>query len=273
MQIQFTINDQTWQADLSKPYPLFITQTFDNAQPNHFGVEFATKMPVPVGNAVGDTRQGFSCNFSQIRMIPHCNGTHTECVGHIVDIRINLEQCNVPPFMMAAVLTFQPELCKNFDESYRPPLAADDLVITRKQCREKLATVAANVEALIVRTMPNDPDKKRRRYGDDCPTPFFTCEAIEWLNEQSIQHLLVDFPSIDRMDDDGLLTNHHLFWNVAENSHQLSDAVQMNKTITEMIYVDSSIEDGVYLLGNQFPAMATNAVPSRPVIYSITRQE
>ena len=36
------------------------------------------------------------------------------------------------------------------------------------------------------------------------------------LAATGIRHLLVDFPSIDRMHDGGRLTNHHLFWNVPE---------------------------------------------------------
>jgi hypothetical protein len=34
-----------------------------------------------------------------------------------------------------------------------------------------------------------------------------------------------------------------------------------------MIYVDDAVPDGVYLLNLQLPVMATDAVPSNPVIF------
>ncbi len=42
-----------------------------------------------------------------------------------------------------------------------------------------------------------------------------------------------------------------------------------NKTITEMIFAPSSLEDGSYLLNLQIPAFVPDAAPSRPIIYKI----
>ncbi len=43
-----------------------------------------------------------------------------------------------------------------------------------------------------------------------------------------------------------------------------------DKTITEMIFVDDEIRDGLYLLNLQMPAFPTDAAPCRPVIYALT---
>ena len=44
------------------------------------------------------------------------------------------------------------------------------------------------------------------------PAPFFTNDAIKYLSSLNIQHLIVDIPSIDRMNDNGILGNHRIFW-------------------------------------------------------------
>ena len=72
------------------------------------------------------------------------------------------------------------------------------------------------------------------------------------------------------MYDDGLLTNHHLFWKVAENTHQMGSDSRQDRTITEMIYVDDAMGDGWYLLNLQVPAFGTDAAPSRPLLTRIT---
>ncbi len=44
------------------------------------------------GEFLGDTRSGGSCNAEVLTLTPHCNGTHTECIGHITDERITLAE-------------------------------------------------------------------------------------------------------------------------------------------------------------------------------------
>ena len=101
------------------------------------------------------------------------------------------------------------------------------------------------------------------------PPPFFSTDAIKFILSLGVNHLLVDFPSIDRAFDEGKLTNHHLFWNVPEGSHEVNASDVSQKTITEMIYVDNEIKDGCYLLDLQIASFKADASPSRPVIYEI----
>ena len=69
-------------------------------------------------------------------------------------------------------------------------------------------------------------------------------DAAAWLAARGVQHLLVDMPSIDREEDQGKLLAHHAFWNYPTDP-------RMEATITEMVFVDDSIADGLYLLNLQ----------------------
>ena len=106
---------------------------------------------------------------------------------------------------------------------------------------------------------------------DTDPPPFFSTEAIGYLIDVGVEHLLVDFPSIDRMRDQGTLSNHRLFWNVPPSCRTLSGETGSRKTVTEMIFVPDGIPDGLYLLDIAFPAFLSDAAPCRPVIYPLVR--
>jgi hypothetical protein len=83
-----TINGRTYEFDYRRRSTSRSRLNFNGPQPNAYGVERARSIPCAAGDLVGDTRQGGSCNFEQYTFIPHCNGTHTECVGHITNERI-----------------------------------------------------------------------------------------------------------------------------------------------------------------------------------------
>ena len=72
-------------ADLADPLPIAVPLDFDGPQPGFHGAPAAASRPLRGGNFIGDTREGGSCNCDQVTLVPHCNGTHTECVGHLTD--------------------------------------------------------------------------------------------------------------------------------------------------------------------------------------------
>ena len=84
---------------------------------------------------------------------------------------------------------------------------------------------------------------------------FFSIEAISYLVSLGVKHLLVDIPSVDRLFDDGHLIAHNIFW---ETEKKKLNPKSINKTITEMIYVADSINDGQYLLNLQIPPFVTD---------------
>jgi len=263
-------HDQWYRCQLSQGKSVAIELQFDGPQPNHFGAPTATSQPLQIGQFVGDTRQGGSCNVSEIKMVPHCNGTHTETVQHIVHQEISIGQAATESFMLGLLISVETVPVTQTSDSYRPALNPDDRVITAAAIQSAIRNDAVSQPtALIVRTKPNTTEKIWQSYGEDNAPPFFTIEAMGVISRLGITHLLVDLPSIDRMYDEGKLTNHHLFWNVPENTHQLIDGSLVEKTITEMIYVDDSIQDGIVLVNLQIPPFSGDAAPSRPMLWPL----
>ena len=270
MKIIFQIDGVAYESDSGTGTPIAIPLDFDGPQPNHFGAPKARQVALELGGFVGDTRKGGSCNVETLSLVPHCNGTHTESIGHIVNEDVYVGHQAAGAFLTASLVTVQPnrwgEQADRVD-SYRPPLDDNDWVIDRKMLEQAAAGLdLAPTDALIIRTATSIP-KKTVAYGETNPPAFFTVEAMQWIVEQDFRHLLVDLPSVDRMYDDGLLTNHHLFWFVPEGSHELHADSRQDKTITEMVLVPESLKDGLYLLNLQIPALCTDAVPSKPVLY------
>lgn len=269
MIISFKLNEETYEFDETKPINIAIPLDFNGAQPNAYDVERAVSKPYQAGEIVGDTRRGGSVNFEQVKFIPHCNGTHTECVGHITNERISVNDCLQDAFILADLISVQPEKASETSDSYSVELNVDDLLITRKAL-ENCGLQIKNYETkgLIIRTLPNDESKLSRTYLNHIP-PFFSNEAIKYIAELKIKHLLVDMASIDRIFDEGKLTNHRTFWNVKLGSFEISTETYINRTITELIYVPNEIKDGKYLLNLQITPFQSDASPSRPILFKL----
>lgn len=275
MLISIQIENNSYRIDTAKPIDLSIPLNFNGEQPNVYGTERAVSKPCEAGSLVGDTRRGGSCNFEQYTFIPHCNGTHTECIGHITHERISVAESLKDAFILATLITAQPESALDTTDTYSPEKNAEDRLITRKAIETTLKNPAnygfqipnsKSSCALIVRTLPNDDSKKTRDYTKN-PPPFFSLEAISYIAKSGFEHLLVDTPSIDRMFDEGKLSAHRIFWNVPQGSFEAGKESRAGSTITEMIYVPDEVKDGTYLLNLQIAPFAADAAPSRPLIF------
>lgn len=275
MIISIQLEDKTYKIDSTKPLDISIPLKFNGNQPNAYGVEKAKSKPCEAGELVGDTRQGGSCNFEQYTFIPHCNGTHTECVGHITNERISIRNCLQDVFIPASLISVKQINATETNETYSIDLNDKDKLITRKSIINVLNNPKdfkfqiSNTEALCVRTLPNDESKLIREYGEENVPPFFSNEAMEFIVESGIKHLLVDMPSIDRIFDGGKLSNHRKFWNVADGKFEINESSRINNTITELAFIPNSINDGNYLLNLQTAAFEADASPSRPVLFKI----
>lgn len=256
-----------FEIDEAKPLDISIPLKFNGDQPNAYGVDLASSKPVRAGELVGDTRQGGSVNFEQYTFIPHCNGTHTECVGHITDKRISVRDCLKDVFVPATLISVKPEKGNKTNDTYPIGLNAEDEFISSESIRNSKSKIK-NGNALVVRTLPNDDSKLRRSYGEYIP-PFFSNEAMDLIVELGVKHLLVDLPSIDRIFDDGKLSNHRKFWCVEKDKFETNKNTRINSTITELIYVPNEIKDGNYMLNLQIAAFESDTSPSRPVLFEI----
>jgi len=275
------IDGLTAYFDMSRMIDISIPLNFNGEQPNAYGVDPATSEPCAAGDLIGDTRRGGSCNFEQYTFIPHCNGTHTECVGHITLERISIRDCLKEAFIQARLITIAPSYAADTNETYSMSIETGDRLITRKQLEAASAFISRrdvaagrlfrpSHAALVIRTLPNDERKLKRRYVETVP-PYFTNEAMQFIAESRFVHLLVDLPSIDRLYDEGRLSNHRIFWNLDHKSFETNYNTRMNSTVTELIYVPNAIEDGQYLLNLQVAPFSADASPSRPLLFPIAK--
>ena len=204
--------------------------------------------PVRSEQFLGSVAEGGAVNFRDVYFNPHGHGTHTENVGHIVDTDFPVINSISSSHFFANLISVE---LKN---------QSNDWVVSE----ESLAGFDLNVEALIIRTKPNDHSKMQRQYSGT-NFPYLTIGAMQRIVDAGVQHLLIDLPSVDREEDGGALVAHHLFWNVpAEPNFQ--------KTITELIYVPNEIADGIYLLNLQVSNFANDAAPSRPMLFDLEEE-
>lgn len=285
------IDGRAYRADLSSGRSIAIPLRFDGPQPNSYDVPAATAKAVEAGSFVGDTRRGGSCNFDVVTMIPHCNGTHTECVGHIALERIAVSDMLPPALSPALLISVRVDAAMESNETYDPPKNAEDAFITASAIRASIEALGLPLpsalpagsgtnggpfhpflEAVVIRTLPNDPGKLARRYMDD-PAPFFSLEAMRLLRALGVAHLLVDIPSLDRAFDDGKMSAHHIFWDVAPGSHDVDSSNASPRSVTEFIFAADDLADGRYLLDLQIAPFASDAAPSRPILFSLTPEE
>jgi arylformamidase len=269
MDLQILHNGKTYRADLERSFSVAIALDFAGKQPNHFDAPPAVARTYQANGFIGDTRRGGSCNVQTLTLTPHCNGTHTECLGHITQKRISIQNLAPEPFIFAALISVTPQKAQTTQESYDPPLTPQDWVISLEALEEPLQKAAQeNIQGLILRTLPNPEEKKFIRYTQ-APPPFFTLPAIQAISRLPIRHLLVDIPSIDKMFDQGKLSGHRIFWGLAPGAEEPNTELQRYRTITEMVYIPDSAPDGFYLLNLQIAPFVTDAAPSNPILFPL----
>lgn len=254
-----------FEIDLSKPIDISIPLTNTDENPIAWYIEKPVIEPVVFGDWIGKVSEGkSSTNFNNIFFNPHGHGTHTECLGHITNDFFSINQSLKQFFFSAKLITVEPEKI------------GEDYVITKESISTSLnvtsldrasTSLSVTNEALIIRTLPNQKEKKSRKYSNTNP-PYLSEEAAIFIRESEIQHLLIDLPSVDKEHDEGKLLAHKAFWNV-KDTHNLNQDARLSATITEMIYVPDEIEDGNYILNLQIASFENDASPSKPILYKI----
>lgn len=243
MKVNLEFGGVTRGVDLNNPIDLSLAIAADG--PKAWYVSPPQFEVVKDGNYVGSVKDGGSVNFRNIIFNPHGHGTHTECVGHIAEEVFSVNK-TLQKFFYFAYLW-----------SVEPVEKDGDRVITFDQI--KALDFNEETEAFIIRTLPNSNDKKTINYSSTNP-PYIEKEAIAFLVEKGIKHLLLDLPSVDRENDEGKLEGHHAFWTHPHNT-------RFDATITEMIFIPDSVTDDYYLLELQCAAFENDAAPSRPILY------
>ncbi len=248
MRIEFTHQTRRYRANLHEPLDISLPLRQGNQNPSCYWADPVRFETISAGDFIGSVLQGGSVNYQKVTLTPHGNGTHTECYGHISADGATLQQCLTPFHFIAELISSEPTWQAN-----------GDAVITLESIQQKIKTNQA--EAVIIRTLPNPSSKKTRQYSGTNP-PYLEADAVAYLVSRGVQHLLIDLPSLDKEVDGGRLAAHKAFWSFPE-------AIRKNCTVTELIFVDDSIVDGVYLLNLQVTSLEMDASPSKPVLYKL----
>lgn len=209
----------------------------------------ATFTPFRAGDFIGSVEQGGPVRCEIVSVAPHGDGTHTECVGHVGGKGFSVLHAIREPVMIAQLITVP--LHRRDD---------GDLVVRK----EDLAAAWPDVvtQALIVRTLPNTDVKRVVDHSGTNPA-YVDVEAMGLVVDRGVSHLMIDLPSVDREEDAGALVAHKLFWNWPA-------APRTEKTITELIYVPDTVNDGLYALAMNVAPFDGDAAPSRPMIAPLT---
>ncbi|MBV9697816.1 MAG: cyclase family protein [Gammaproteobacteria bacterium] len=268
-QARLELDGRTVCVDLGRPHELALRLDPRGAHPRHFGAPPARAEPLHIGEFSGAVARGASCNCQVLTLIPHSHGTHTECVGHLTIEPLDAYRTVPRGLLPAVVVSVRPAAADSCGEGTDPPPQAGDLLITRAALERAWPQDAwQQARAAVVRTLPNAPDKA---YGAEAarPPPYLSREAAQWLSARGVEHLVVDVPSLDRCHDAGRLTAHRIFFGLPPGSTALAAAGRAAATVTELAFVPDAVADGRYLLELQVPALAGDAVPSRPLLYAV----
>jgi arylformamidase len=247
MVIEIEHNNKKYKTDLTRPIDISLPLKNGSNNPNCYyanDVEFTT---IKSGDFVGSVKEGGSVNYMEVRITPHGNGTHTEGYGHLSsDSKATVNTLLKEFHFVTEVLTITP---KKINGDYIVRL--EDYLKVRKH----------KTEVVVIRTLPNDVSKKIRKYSGTNP-PYLDHKITALLNETGVKHLLIDLPSLDREEDEGKLLAHRAFWG-------MPDSLRKDCTVTELIFVEPEIEDGLYLLNLQVINMEIDASPSRPLLFKL----
>lgn len=243
-------------VDFSRGRSLAIELDPGGRHPCFFSDSTVKSEPLRLGGFIGDMSAGGSCNADVIQFSAHSHGTHTECIGHIRHDQESVTQTIDQQLTLLRLISIGPETLAS--GGLIPPEALDGI--------ERF-----DGGALAVRTLPNEDTKQWRNYRQSPEFPVFSPQAMRLLGGSTLMHLLVDTPSLDRADSQGL-ENHATWWGLDPDT-RAGVPEPARRSITEMIYVPDDIPDGDYLLELQLAPIVSDAVPSRPVIYPIERIE
>ena len=255
---QITIANTPYHIAINQPISISLTLGKDKAKAWY--QQDVSCIPFIFGDTVMAVSKGASVNFNQLTIAPHAHTTHTECVGHISTEPVVINQVVTQYFHLAMLITVTPVQTIDGDFQITKEIIKHAF-LNVCQSQNYDATFIQNVNTLVIRTQPNTIAKKNHCY-DHTNWAYFTKDAIVYIREMGIVHLLVDTPSVDKEDDKGVLVAHKAFWNYPQT-------LCLSRTITELIYVPNTVIDQVYVLDLQLADIHNNATMSRPVLYAV----
>lgn len=251
LKLSFNINREVYSFETSKALDLSLGVKRDSKGVNCFHTNRPRFSPFSIGSFTGNVALGGACNVDVVTFTPHGNGTHTECIGHITAKQEYVSNVLQQGLMLAQLISIEPKT------------VGGDQIIGLSQVEPLLNR--SGIEALIIRTLPNSDTKRSMDYSGQNPA-YFEPELMALMHKTGILHFLCDVPSVDREEDGGRLLAHKAFFGLPDHPRPMA-------TITEMIYAPSEIEDGLYLMDLQIFSFESDAVPSRPLLYKLNKED
>jgi arylformamidase len=250
MKASIELFNRVYHFDLGSGHDITLTLDHTSSTPKCFYAPNLRIEAVKTDHFIGDISQGGIVNFKNVMINPHGNGTHTECVGHIIDGSYYISDALQKHHWISQLISVRPTILENGDSC----ILLSDI--------KKAWTRSEHVDALIIRTLPNNLEKQHLDYSGANPT-YVDEAAMQHINDSGVLHLLIDLPSVDREEDGAKFAAHKAFW-----SNGLGD-YNSKKTITELVFIDNKIEDGLFLCGIFPLRLIMDASPSRVVIYAL----
>jgi len=190
MQATINIGDTNYTIDLSKPLDLSLPLKNGEENPNCFWAPYPMFEPYKAGSFVGATYTGSPVNFYNVKINPHGNGTHTECVGHIALEKYSIRTCLQQHWFKARLISANPTKMDNGDS------------VVLKQTIEPLLKNIADCTALIMRTLPNDEKKRTKPFWNYPPYGTkATTEDLQKVRQHCTISELLFIPTAVQDDD------------------------------------------------------------------------
>ena len=231
----------------------------NSEQYSAFGAPKAQDAPYRAGDWIGSVREGGGCNCFVLTVNPHCNGTHTESIGHLTRAREPVIDtgAHLAPFL-ARLISVAPTPAEDSGETYEPAPQPDDLLVTARSLEAAMAG-ARPVPGLVIRIRATDDQASA--------PPFLSHQAMRLVRDWGTERLLVEMPSVDREEDGGLLTCHRIFWNMPAGATDAPPEAFHRRTITELVEAHDDLPDGLYAVQIQLPLIQADALPCDVLLF------
>jgi kynurenine formamidase len=244
MKIELCFNGKNFRVQLDKPIDLSSTYGDSQKEPRAW---YAPPVQIEAFRAegwIGAVSEGSPVNFFDIKLNPHGNGTHTECVGHISLEKQSVDQHFRDYHGIVHLQRVKPRGQANGDQL----VTLADWPSVELAGRKAVAVAVEGIE------FPQD-------FSGANPA-YFEPELLQYLADQGVEHFITNLPSVDREEDGGALAAHKAFWNYP-------DEPRLQATITELAYFPGELNNGDYFYNLQLAPIANDASPSRLLFYRL----
>ena len=260
--------ERRWTLELSDAVDLTRRLSFDERDPAAFGLPRAHAAAVRGDGWTLRTTAGGSVNCDSVTLTPHGNTTHTETVGHIALERPAVADLPLPPMLAAVLLRVAPEALGASGEGYAGRSGPGDPVVTAAGLETAWSALSDDARAGWREALIIGAGSALDRPAPATTPPYLTTEAVAWIRALEFDHVVLDVPSIDRLDDGGGLPNHHAFWGLPQRARDggarsVQAAAGSDRSITELALVPPSQAAGPGALMLAPARWALDAAPAR----------